>query len=258
MLGVRSVPGPYGWICPTTIGSPTLSVSVFGGPGTHLSHVVCIRTGWGRTTSRGSITSRRPGYSSYDCLRQFGLGVVQTEIIFRSTWGVRPGLMDGLGLGTIFRTGTTQQLRPDDQSSLWKSATRSRPTIDLWPDAAGHQRDPSGGAVSSVSLGSHDFLNYVEPLPLDQMLYHDVQAVRAWPESAGDELLAKCRRRAAECGRNDTISWYSCLSLGGVFRCLGRYVFVDVCRDVSTCNGWNTVGSGQHDPSDIAIWCRCG
>ena len=48
----------------------------------------------------------------------------------------------------------------------------------------------SSGAVSSVSLGSTDLLYYVEPLPLDHMLYHDVQAVRAWPESAHDELLA--------------------------------------------------------------------
>ena len=43
-------------------------------------------------------------------------------------------------------------------------------------------------AVSSVSLGSTDLLYYIEPLPMDQMLYHDVQAVRAWPESAHDEL----------------------------------------------------------------------
>ena len=37
----------------------------------------------------------------------------------------------------------------------------------------------SRGAVSSVSLGSTDLIYYVEPLPLDQMLYHDVQAVLA-------------------------------------------------------------------------------
>ena len=32
-------------------------------------------------------------------------------------------------------------------------------------------------AVSSVSLGSTDLLYYIEPLPMDQMLYHDVRAV---------------------------------------------------------------------------------
>ena len=55
----------------------------------------------------------------------------------------------------------------------------------------------SRGAVSSVSIGSTDLLYYVEPLPLDQMLYHDVQAVCAWPEAARNELLAVAHRDAA-------------------------------------------------------------
>ena len=59
-----------------------------------------------------------------------------------------------------------------------------------------------GGAVSSVSLGSTDLLYYVEPLPLDQMLYHDVQAVRAWPDSARDELLAVAQRDGAVARQN--------------------------------------------------------
>ena len=46
-------------------------------------------------------------------------------------------------------------------------------------------------AVSSVSLGSTDLLQYIELLPMNQLLYHDVQAVRAWPESASNELLAE-------------------------------------------------------------------
>ena len=59
-----------------------------------------------------------------------------------------------------------------------------------------------GGAVSSVSLGSTDLLCYVEPLLMDQMLYHDVQAVRAWPESACDELLAVDQRDVAVVWQN--------------------------------------------------------
>ena len=51
-----------------------------------------------------------------------------------------------------------------------------------------------GGAVSSVSLGSTDLLYYVEPLPQDQLLYHDTQTVRAWPDAASDELLAVAHR----------------------------------------------------------------
>ena len=51
-----------------------------------------------------------------------------------------------------------------------------------------------GGAVSSVSLGSTDLLKYIDPLPMDQLLYHEVQVVHAWPESARDELLAVVRQ----------------------------------------------------------------
>ena len=58
------------------------------------------------------------------------------------------------------------------------------------------------GAVSSVSLGSTNLLYYVELLPLDKMLYHDVQAVRAWPESARDELLAVAQRDVAIAQQN--------------------------------------------------------
>ena len=62
--------------------------------------------------------------------------------------------------------------------------------------------NPGGGAVSSVSLGSTDLLYYVEPLPLDQLLYHDIQTVRAWPDAARDELLAVAHRDVAVARRN--------------------------------------------------------
>ena len=38
----------------------------------------------------------------------------------------------------------------------------------------------SRGAVSSVSIASTDLLYYVEPLPLDQFVCHDVQAIRTF------------------------------------------------------------------------------
>ena len=34
---------------------------------------------------------------------------------------------------------------------------------------------PGGG--SGVSLGSTDLLKYIDPLPMDQLLYHEAQAV---------------------------------------------------------------------------------
>ena len=39
---------------------------------------------------------------------------------------------------------------------------------------------------------------------MDQLLYHDVQAVRAWPESARNELLAVAQRDVAVARRNLT------------------------------------------------------
>ena len=56
--------------------------------------------------------------------------------------------------------------------------------------------------VSSVSLGSTDLLHYIEPLLMDQLLYHKVQAVRAWPESARDEPLAVAQRDVAVARQN--------------------------------------------------------
>ena len=60
----------------------------------------------------------------------------------------------------------------------------------------------SRGAVSSVSLGSTDLLYYVEPLPLDQLLYHDIQTVRTWLDAAHDKLLAVAHRDVAVARRN--------------------------------------------------------
>ena len=59
-----------------------------------------------------------------------------------------------------------------------------------------------GGAVSGISLGSTDLLQYIDPLLMDQLLYHEVQAVRAWPESARDELLAVAQRDVTIARRN--------------------------------------------------------
>ena len=59
-----------------------------------------------------------------------------------------------------------------------------------------------GGAVSRVSIGSTDLLYYVEPLLLDQLIYHDTQTVRVWPVAARDKLLAVAHRDVAVARRN--------------------------------------------------------
>ena len=58
------------------------------------------------------------------------------------------------------------------------------------------------GAVSSVSLASSDLLAYVEPLPLDQLMFHSADTVRSWPAAARDELLAVAHRDMAVARRN--------------------------------------------------------
>ena len=59
-----------------------------------------------------------------------------------------------------------------------------------------------GGVVSGASLGSTDLLQYIDPLPMDQLLYHEVQDVRAWPESACSELLTVAQRDVAVARQN--------------------------------------------------------
>ena len=135
-LGVRSVPGPYGWICPATFGCPTPSVSVFGGA--RYPPVPCdLHQNWmGSTTSRGYITSRRAGdipfmsvYASSAWSGSDGDFSINVRTPARPYGWIWPG--------TIFWTGTTQQLRPDDQSSLWKSAKILR--VLRWHRPANHR-----------------------------------------------------------------------------------------------------------------------
>ena len=58
------------------------------------------------------------------------------------------------------------------------------------------------GAVSSVSLASSDLLSYVEPLPLDQLVFHSTDTVRSSPAAARNELLAVAHRDLAVARRN--------------------------------------------------------
>ena len=58
------------------------------------------------------------------------------------------------------------------------------------------------GAISSVSLASSDLLSYVEPLPLDQLVFHSADTVRSWPVAARNELLAVAHRDIAVARRN--------------------------------------------------------
>ena len=63
-----------------------------------------------------------------------------------------------------------------------------------------------GGGRFPASLSP---VQYIDPLPMDQLLYHEIQAVHAWPESAQNELLAFAQRdvnlHSAELGRVDSV-----------------------------------------------------
>ena len=56
----------------------------------------------------------------------------------------------------------------------------------------------------AVSLASSDLLAYVEPLLLDQLVFHSADTVRSWPAAARDELLAVAHRDMAVARRNLT------------------------------------------------------
>ena len=88
-----------------------------------------------------------------------------------------------------------RSLTPNNRSLFLQSGPVEQPQLHV---------PQSRGAVSSVSIASTDLLLYVEPLPLDQFLYHDVQAVRAWPDAAREELLAVAYRDIVVVCRNLT------------------------------------------------------
>ena len=116
----------------------------------------------------------------------------------------------------------------------------------------------SRGAVSSVPICSTYLLYYVEPLPLDQMLNHDVQAVRDWPEATRNKLLAVAHRDVAISRRNladMTRYFYSYRSPCGVFRRLERLFASDVGRDFSPYDWGDLVSSGRDRPADVTTRC---
>ena len=58
------------------------------------------------------------------------------------------------------------------------------------------------GAVAGVSLASTDLLLHIEPLPMEQLILHDVTTVCSWPHAARGELFAVARRDIAVARRN--------------------------------------------------------
>ena len=58
------------------------------------------------------------------------------------------------------------------------------------------------GAVAGISLASTDLLLHIEPLPMEQLILHDVTAVCSWPHAARGELFAVARRDIAVARRN--------------------------------------------------------
>ena len=58
------------------------------------------------------------------------------------------------------------------------------------------------GAVSGSSIASLELQEFVEPLPLDQLICHTPVAVQAWPTAAREEVLAVAHRDLAVARRN--------------------------------------------------------
>ena len=58
------------------------------------------------------------------------------------------------------------------------------------------------GAVAGISIASADLLLHIEPLPLEQLILHDMATVCSWPHAARGELFAVARRDIAVARRN--------------------------------------------------------
>ena len=58
------------------------------------------------------------------------------------------------------------------------------------------------GAVAGISIASTDLLLHVEPLPMEQLILHDMATVCSWPHGARGELFAVARRDIAVARRN--------------------------------------------------------
>ena len=58
------------------------------------------------------------------------------------------------------------------------------------------------GAVAGISIASTDLLLHVGPLPMEQLMLHDMATVCSWPHGARGELFAVARRDIAVARRN--------------------------------------------------------
>ena len=58
------------------------------------------------------------------------------------------------------------------------------------------------GAVAGISIASTDLLLHVGPLPIEQLILHDMATVCSWPHGARGELFAVARRDIAVARRN--------------------------------------------------------
>ena len=58
------------------------------------------------------------------------------------------------------------------------------------------------GAVTSTSIASSDLQTFVEPLPLDQLLYYTPSTVQSWPTAAREEIFAVAHRDMVVARRN--------------------------------------------------------
>ena len=52
----------------------------------------------------------------------------------------------------------------------------------------------SRATVSGMSIASMDLISYLEPLPMDRLVLHEVRSVCAWPSTDRDQLLAVAHR----------------------------------------------------------------
>ena len=69
---------------------------------------------------------------------------------------------------------------------------------------------------------SEDLLSYLDPLPMDRLILHDAQAVRGWPSTDRDQLLAVTHRDLHVARRNVAdLTRYSDVQSAHLAACVG-------------------------------------
>ena len=116
--------------------------------------------------------------------------------------------------------------------------------------------------MAGISIASADLLLHIEPLPLEQLILHDMATVCSWPHAARGELFAVARRDIAVARRNlARLTHYIDLQDDHLAACDGalddRLPLMSV-EMFSRPTGGGAVGFGRSQSTEVSLLQRTG